>query len=1048
MYHCHVRFYFVGDLPEVTRAVEELAPPRGFEYSFSQSALPDKALAREADVIFYAPAGENYILGLDLWKKPDAKVILVWNRELPLTEKDYEGAGDIWYTPFAPGELAFRLEKWQTEEKAAKDAWETRQFLETSINSSPDLVWYKTRDGIHEKVNDSFCRTVEKEKSVVEGRGHAFIWNVEQDDPACIESERVVMERRETCVSEEIIQAGGETKTLTTYKSPLYDLDGSVMGTVGIAIDVTKEHAYRQELIRKNQTLQTIFTSMDWGIICHSLDGSRIISVNQAALNILGYEDQEEMMEDEFFLVAKSVVEPDKVRLREAIASLKTVHDSASLEYQVIHKDGRLIHVLGTLKLMEGEDGELYCQRFLMDITVQKQQQELVRQEEERRQIALIHALSQDYSLVCYFDLDTGIGRSLRIGECKGGVLQRLFSGELLLDQCMEQYIETGVYKDDKEDLRAALTREALLAALLENPIYYSNYRTTCCGELRYFQMKAVRSGDWSETHGVVLGVRSVDEETRKDREKNTLLEDALSQANQANRAKTTFLSNMSHDIRTPMNAIIGFTTLALTHIEKQEQVEEYLKKIMTSGNHLLSLINDILDMSRIENGKIRLEEHACSLPEILHGLRNIIQADIHTKQLDLFMDAVDIQDEEIFCDSLRLNQVLLNLLSNAVKYTGAGGMVSIKVVQRTGAPKGFANYEFQVKDTGIGMSDEFVSHIFEPFERERNSTISGIQGTGLGMAITKSIVDLMGGTITVRSRQSVGTECIVSFTFRLCQEEKKEPTEIPELQNLRALVVDDDFNTCDSVSCMLQQIGLRAEWTMSGKEAVLRTRQAVMRDDHYSVYIIDWLLPDMNGIEVARRIRQEVGKEVPIIVLTAYDWSDIEDEAREAGVTAFCSKPIFLSELRECLNEVVGTGEKDADSHRRPRASHTGHILLAEDNELNREIATAILEEEGFTLEVAENGAEAVELLKRSGPGHFDLILMDVQMPEMDGYQATRIIRDLEDKTLANIPILAMTANAFEEDKRAAIQSGMNGHIAKPIDIEKLFTTLDEVLG
>lgn len=360
MYHCHAQVYFVGDLPEVAQAVEELTPPRGFVYSFTQSALPDKALAGESDVIFYAPGEENYILGLDLWKKPGARLILVWKRETPLEEKDYEGADDIWYTPFAPGELAFRLGKWQAGEKATADAWEVSQFLETTINSSPDLVWYKTKDGIHEKVNDSFCATVEKEKSVVEGRGHAFIWNVEQDDPACIESERIVMESRKTCVSEEIIQAGGETKILTTYKSPLYDLDGGVMGTVGIAIDVTKEHAYHKELVRKNQTLETIFTSMDWGIICHTLDGSEIISVNQAALRILGYENQEEMMEDGFFTVARSVVDEDKERLRDAIHSLKTLEDSASLEYRVAHKDGRLIYVLGTLKLLEGENGELY----------------------------------------------------------------------------------------------------------------------------------------------------------------------------------------------------------------------------------------------------------------------------------------------------------------------------------------------------------------------------------------------------------------------------------------------------------------------------------------------------------------------------------------------------------------------------------------------------------------------------------------------------------------------------------------------------------------
>ena len=504
----------------------------------------------------------------------------------------------------------------------------------------------------------------------------------------------------------------------------------------------------------------------------------------------------------------------------------------------------------------------------------------------------------------------------------------------------------------------------------------------------------------------------------------------------------------MSHDIRTPMNAIIGFTTLAISHIDHKNQVEEYLKKIMTSGNHLLSLINDILDMSHIESGKIHLEEEPCSLPDILHELRNITQGDIHAKQLDLYMDAVDILHEEIFCDRLRLNQVLLNLLSNAIKYTGAGGMVSLKVIEKPGTLAGFANYEFHIKDTGIGMSEEFVARIFEPFERERNSTISGIQGTGLGMAITKNIVDMMNGSITVKSVQGMGTECIVSLALRLHHSGEKESRDIPELTGFRALVVDDDFNTCDSVTAMLQQIGLRAEWTLSGKEAVLRTRQAVMRNDSFFVYIIDWLLPDLNGVEVARRIRQETGEDVPIIVLTAYDWSDIEEEAREAGVTAFCSKPLFFSELHRCLNSIVNADKVNKSESPIQKANRSGRILLTEDNELNQEIAVVILEEAGFSVDVAGNGQAAIDMLKSAEPGYYQLILMDIQMPVMNGYETTNAIRKLSDPTLSSIPILAMTANAFESDKQEALQNGMNGHIAKPIDIEKLIETLDEILG
>ena len=1053
MYHCHMRFYLVGGQPELWKTLQEMPPLEPFTHEFLVSSVLQPQMAAKADCILADLRGvdaRETAQALIDGKKAEAGLILLADKPQAAALCAAYGAlpqiTDIWALPMTQEELRFRFIRWQRASKLEKEHWQVSQYLEAAINSSPNLIWYKDKSGIHEKVNDSFCQTVGKPKSRVEGRGHAYIWDVEQDDPACIESERQVMESKKTCVSEEIIQTGGEKRQLTTYKSPLYDLDGSVMGTVGVAIDVTRERAYARELIEKNRTLETLFTTMECGVMCHTLDGSRILSINKAALNILGYASQEEMQKAGFMTIAASVVSEDRKRLLESIASLKKVGDNVSTEYRVQHADGTLLHVMGNVKLVQ-ENGVKFYQRYLLDCTAQKMKEQAERQADERRQMELIHALSIDYNLVCFFDLDTGMGRALRVGDCKNGILESIFTGGLDMKECLGRYIETSVYEEDREMLRQATSQARLESELSHRDMCYLNYRTVCCGKLRYFQMKAVRAGEWNEKRCIVLGLRSVDEETLEEREKKALLEDALFQANRASRAKSTFLSNMSHDIRTPMNAIIGFTALALTHIERREQVEEYLKKIMSSGNHLLSLINDVLDMSRIESGKIRLDEQPCSLPDIMHGLRNILQADIHAKQLDLYMDAVDVQNEEICCDRLRLNQLLLNLLSNAVKYTPAGGMVSMKIIEKPGAPEGYANFEFHVKDNGIGMSEEFVSHIFEPFERERNSTISGIQGTGLGMAITKNIVDLMNGSIEVKSRQAVGTECIVSLPLRL-NANQKEPQAIPELQNLRALVVDDDFNTCDSVSCMLQQIGLRAEWTLSGKEAVLRTRQAIMRNDPYYVYIIDWMLPDMNGVEVARRVRQEMGEDVPIIVLTAYDWADIEDEARQAGVTAFCSKPLFLSELRGCLHAIVSADKNEQKSEQKKGPLRTGRILLAEDNVLNQEIATAILDEAGFTTEVAENGQVAVQMLEGSEPGYYQLVLMDVQMPVMNGYEATRKIRELPDPALSAIPILAMTANAFEEDKQAALQSGMDGHIAKPIDIQKLLETLDRILA
>ena len=1053
MYHCHMRFYLIGRPNELFETVKGMPPFEAFTHKFFESEEPEDALVKKADVLIVDLSEKDAVetaRALAAGKKPNAELILL--AEQPQAEallghpsEMVSGITDIWTLPISVPEAGFRFHKWQQIKKERLDAWQTEQYFETTINCTPNMIWYKNRDGIHEKVNDSFCQTVNKEKHQVEGRGHAYIWDVEQDDPACIESERIVMETEKMLVSEEEVQSGGERKLLTTYKSPLYDVDGSVMGTVGVGIDITQERAYAEELIQKNRVLESLFTSLDCGVICQTLDGSRILNINRSALNILGYESEEEMMKEGFFLIAHSVMKEDRPGLQESIRALKNVGDTVSVEYRVQHADGKILHVMGNIKLVE-EHGEVYCQRFLLDCTDQKLKEEKERIEAKRKQMELIHALSLEYNLVCHFDLDTGIVKPLRIGECKNNILGPIFEHRAPLEQCMDRYIEAGVHPDDREALRHAISRENLEKELSVKDTYNINYRTTCCGDVRYFQMKAARAGDSEAKHVVVMGFHSVDEEIRAEMEKKAVLEDALLQANRASKAKTAFLSNMSHDIRTPMNAIIGFTALALTHIEQKEQVEEYLKKIMTSGNHLLSLINDVLDMSRIESGKIHLEEQPCSLPDILHGPRNILQGDVHAKQLDLFVDAVDIRHEEICCDRLRLNQVLLNLMSNAVKYTGAGGMVSLKVIEKPGAPAGYANYEFHVKDTGIGMTEEFVARIFEPFERERNSTISGIQGTGLGMAIAKNIVDMMNGSIEVKSKVGVGTECIVSFALRLHSEGKKAQ-EIPELKGVRALVVDDDFNTCDSVSCMLQQLGLRAEWTLSGKEAVLRTRQAIMRGDNYFVYVIDWLLPDMNGVEVARRIRQEAGKDVPIIVLTAYDWSEIESEAREAGVTTFCSKPMFLSELEDCLHSIVDKDRSAKESESAAKAHRTGRILLAEDNELNREIAETILEEAGFEIESAENGRIAVDMLQNAQPGYYQLILMDVQMPVMGGYEATRMIRELENRELASIPIFAMTANAFEEDKQNAIRSGMNGHIAKPIDIEKLMETLDEVL-
>lgn len=1046
MYTCNLHIYFTGHPSHTLDVIKKMPSLENFTHIFSESDEAEASMSQKADVIIADLSHMDMDMqsALQIFlrnRRRETQMILLADKkqmQLLCSDPALKDITDVWIMPMSDEELRFRFLRWQQTYKMSKDFWETGHFLEATINNIPNLVWYKDKDGVHEKVNNSFCQAVNKTKQQVEGRRHAYIWDVEEDDPACIESEHQVMSKKQTFVSEETIMAGNETRTLMCYKSPLYNCDGTVMGTVGVGVDVTQERAYEQEIIKKNKTLETILATIDCGVMNHSLKDSRILNINRAALKILGYETPEEMMADGFDLVAASVVREDQERLRECIRALKKDGDTVNVEYRVQHKNGEILHIMGNIKLYE-ENGELFCQRFLLDVTKQKLQE----RKNRKRQMELVQALSIDFTLVCFVEPDTGMLVPVRTDRHRP---DNIFEGKISLKESMEQYIEDFVYEEDREMLRHAVSMETLTETLSLKPVYTVNYRKQLNGQIIYFQMKAVSAGMEDGSQGIVLGFRSVDADIRREMEQNTLLEAALSQANRASKAKSVFLSNMSHDIRTPMNAIVGFTDLAITHIDQKDLVAEYLKKIQTSGNHLLSLINDILDMSHIESGKIHLEEKLCSLPEILHGLRNILQADIHAKQLELQIDTVDVVDENIYCDKLRLNQVLLNLLSNAVKYTGAGGHVSMRITEKPGAPAGYANYEFCIRDNGIGMSPEFVAHIFEPFERERNSTMSKIQGTGLGMSITKNIVDMMNGSILVTSKQGVGTEFTVSFTFRL-HAEKKESLVLPELKDCKALVVDDDFNTCDSVSYMLGQLGLQAEWTLSGKEAVLRSHQAVMRNTSYSVYIVDWLLPDMNGVEVARRIRKENGENVPIIVLTAYDWSDIEVEAKEAGVTAFCNKPLFLSELSSCLRSVLhpkSPEDKAAETKIHPH--HTGRILLAEDVEMNQELAVVILENAGFSVDVADNGRIALDLVTKSEPGYYLAVLMDVQMPVMDGYEATRQIRKLENRELASIPIIAMTANAFTEDREEALKCGMNGHIAKPIDVQLLFQTLDDV--
>ncbi len=515
--------------------------------------------------------------------------------------------------------------------------------------------------------------------------------------------------------------------------------------------------------------------------------------------------------------------------------------------------------------------------------------------------------------------------------------------------------------------------------------------------------------------------------------------EDARHEAEIASKSKGEFLSNMSHDIRTPMNAIVGMTAIATAHMDDPQQVQNCLKKITLSSRHLLGLINDVLDMSKIESGKMTLNEELVSLREVMESIVSIVQPQVKAKHQTFNISIFNILSENVHCDSVRLNQVLINLLSNAIKFTPENGAISVTLHEEP-SPRGeeYVRIRIQVKDNGIGMSEEFRQHIFESFAREDNKRIHRTEGTGLGMAITKYIVDAMKGEITVESQQGVGTEFHVVLDL-LRAEERVEDMILPDWV---MLVVDDDQQLCESTVDSLRSIGIRAEWVLDGEDAVkMATRHHKVHND-YHVILLDWKLPDMDGIETARELRRQLGDDVPILLMSAYDWSEIEAEARAAGISGFLMKPLFRSTLFYGLKPYVDAEEAKPAEEKNTLQFTNRRILVAEDNELNWEIAYELLHDLGLELEWAENGAVCVEKFRDSAPGYYDAILMDIRMPIMDGYEATDTIRDM-DRPDASLPIIAMTADAYSDDIQRCLDHGMNAHVAKPIDIDEVARVL-----
>ena len=512
----------------------------------------------------------------------------------------------------------------------------------------------------------------------------------------------------------------------------------------------------------------------------------------------------------------------------------------------------------------------------------------------------------------------------------------------------------------------------------------------------------------------------------------NRKLKGMAVKAEAANRAKTEFLSTMSHDIRTPMNAIIGLTTLAEKRLDDPETVGQNLRKIRQSSNHLLTLINDILDISKVESGKLTLSPVTFSIVETVENLVNLSQPMVKEKNIDFSFRINRMEKEYLYADQLRLNQIYINILSNAIKYTEPGGKVCVDLREMSSSKDGCIRLSYVVSDTGIGMTPEFMQKMYQPFSRQTDSRVNSIQGTGLGLAITKQMVELMNGTIECQSEVGKGTTFTIALDIPVADRQIEEM----KLDPMDVLIVDDDEVLIETVADTLTSLGVRAETASGGMPALELLRHQEENGKKYRVVIVDWKMPDMNGVETVRRIRSEIAENVPILMISAYDWSDIEDQAREAGVNGFISKPLFRSKLYSKINEMLGVEKRSVE----PEDDYSDiaglNILIAEDNDVNWEIISAMLGMFGITAQRAKNGRICVDIMREAAENQYALIFMDVQMPEMNGLDATRNIRKL-DTWASRIPIIAMTADAFSENVAECLEAGMNGHIAKPVDIK-----------
>lgn len=810
--------------------------------------------------------------------------------------------------------------------------------------------------------------------------------------------------------------------------------------------DVTELEERNAKLKDTLTMLNQMMRALGCGIFAYYYPGHdtsrKIIVMNDEAKRLFDCAHQENLsMIDISRIMQEKILPEDYAEVSHAGRMIREPGDSAFYEFRIRHRDGKIYRVQANSEMLEFEDGKRFILSSMLDVTEKSELYDILKEERAQYRGALLSNCEYAYS----FDLTEGLITREFVTKRGVNLLRELeLPVPVPFNTMLEKWTEFFKPQFLTEGADRILNRESMLARF-ENgeqtvEIEYCNPKTD-----RYTRVTALMSQSDRNGHvmTIIIGTDTTEQRRTEIRTRQALLE-AYEAAKRANSAKSDFLSRMSHDIRTPMNAIIGMTAIAGTHLDDPDRVADCLGKITVSAKHLLALINEVLDMSKIESGKIDLNEEEFSLSDLIDALITMVRPQIKAKGQELNISIKDVVHERVIGDRSRIQQSFLNFLSNAVKYTPDGGKISLYISEKPTHRDRVGWFEFIFEDTGIGMTPEFVERIFEPFARAKDTRVNEIQGTGLGMAIADNLVRMMNGSIKVESELNKGSRFIVTMSMKL---QDSEEVSDGTFADLPVLVADDESVTRENACRMLDEMGMKSESACDGREAVEKAIKRHETGEDYFAVVLDWKMPGMDGIEAAKEIRRVIGRDVPIVIISAYDWSDIELEARAAGADAFIGKPLFKSRFARLFRDILTGGEnqlENGDVKELLREDFSGcRALLVEDNELNAEIAGELLNMMNVEVEYAPNGQAAVDLFAASEPNHFRIIFMDIQMPVLNGNEAARAIRALPRRDAKGIPIIAMTANAFSEDVQASMNAGMNEHIAKPLDLKQFVKVL-----